>query len=114
MSLGPFGQLMMKSLNVAAIFNEAVLANTAPMKTLTSLSHSKSLYLLLFFFLLLLWLCMVDPSHVVCIPPSSSATALCNGTKSCDLYMYFLVSPRNASALNNAFLTSLMQILVIF
>lgn len=50
MSLGPFGQLMMKSLNVAAIFNEAVLANTAPMKTLTSLSHSKSLYLLLFFF----------------------------------------------------------------
>lgn len=50
MSLGPFGQLMMKSLDVAAIFNEAVLANTAPMKTLTSLSHSKSLYLLLFLF----------------------------------------------------------------
>jgi hypothetical protein len=46
MSLGPFGQLMMKSLYVAAIFNEAVLANTAPVKTLTSLAHSKSLYLL--------------------------------------------------------------------
>lgn len=44
--MGPFGQLRMKSLDVAAIFNEAVLANTAPVKTLTSLAHSKSLYLL--------------------------------------------------------------------
>lgn len=46
MSLGPFGLLMMKSLNVAVIFNEAVLENSAPMKTLASLLHSKSFYLL--------------------------------------------------------------------
>jgi len=44
--LGPFGLLMMKSLNVAVIFNEAVLENTALMKTLASLLHSKSFYLL--------------------------------------------------------------------
>lgn len=46
MSLGPFGLLMMKSLNVAVIFNEAVLENSALMKTLASLLHSKSFYLL--------------------------------------------------------------------
>lgn len=46
MSLGPFGLLMMKSLNVAVMFNEAVLEKSALMKSLASLLHSKSFYLL--------------------------------------------------------------------
>lgn len=49
MSLGPFGLLMMKNLNVVAIFNEAVLENTTPMKALMNNSHSKSFCLLFFF-----------------------------------------------------------------
>lgn len=64
--MGPFGLLMMKSLNVAAIFREAVLENTALMNTLTSLLHSKSFNLLdfgfLFYFALLSFaasLCML-------------------------------------------------------
>lgn len=55
---------MMKSLNEAVIFNEAVLENTALMKTLASLLHSKSFYLLLFFFSAVALLCMIYPSHV--------------------------------------------------
>lgn len=56
MSLGPFGQLMMKSLSIGAAIQQAVPAKYCPDENFDEHQHSKSLYTLLFLFLLLLWL----------------------------------------------------------